>query len=93
MVKREERNARITQQRRREIVNAALAVFAQKGYAFATVDDIAREANVAVGTLYKYYKNKRDILMAVLSGQGLNQSFIKEALIKAPKVSFWACCC
>ncbi len=77
MVKREERNARILEQRRGEIVNAALAVFAQKGYAFATVDDIAREANVAVGTLYKYYKNKRDILMAVFSSQGLNQSFIK----------------
>ena len=66
MAKREERIARISEQRKQDIVNAALAVFARQGYASATVDDIAREANVAVGTLYKYYESKRHILVEVI---------------------------
>ena len=44
---------------------AALAVFARRGYAAATVRDVAREAGVAQGLLYNYYRGKGDLLAAV----------------------------
>lgn len=75
MVKREERKERISEKRKRDIVKAALAVFAIKGYASATVDDIAREADVAVGTLYKYYENKRHILVEVIKAVVFREPF------------------
>lgn len=52
-----------------EISAAARSVFAAKGFADATVDEIAQVAGVAKGTLYLYYKSKRAIyLAAVRSG-------------------------
>ncbi|HEX3158519.1 MAG TPA: TetR/AcrR family transcriptional regulator [Gemmatimonadaceae bacterium] len=44
---------------------AALVVFARAGYAGATVRDVAREADVAQGLLYNYYRGKQDLLAAV----------------------------
>ena len=44
---------------------AALRVFARAGYAGATVRDITREADVAQGLLYNYYRSKQDLLAAV----------------------------
>ena len=44
---------------------AALAVFARRGYAAATVRDVAREAGVAQGPLYNYYRGKDALLAAV----------------------------
>ncbi|HEY7791909.1 MAG TPA: TetR/AcrR family transcriptional regulator [Vicinamibacterales bacterium] len=49
-----------------EILGAARSVFAAKGFADATVDEIAQVAGVAKGTLYLYYKSKRDIYLAAL---------------------------
>jgi AcrR family transcriptional regulator len=44
---------------------AALRVFARRGYAGATVRDVAREAGVAQGLLYNYYRGKHELLAAV----------------------------
>jgi AcrR family transcriptional regulator len=48
-----------------EIVDAALEVFAQKGFAAAKLDDIARRAGVSKGSLYLYFETKEDIFRAV----------------------------
>jgi TetR/AcrR family fatty acid metabolism transcriptional regulator len=45
------------------ILEAAVKVFAQKGFHQSTVSQIAREAGVADGTIYLYFKNKDDILV------------------------------
>jgi TetR/AcrR family fatty acid metabolism transcriptional regulator len=45
------------------ILEAAVKVFAAKGFSTATVAQIAREAGVADGTIYLYFKNKEDILV------------------------------
>jgi AcrR family transcriptional regulator len=50
-----------------EILGAARAVFAAKGFPDATVDEIAQVAGVAKGTLYLYYKSKREIYLAALN--------------------------
>ncbi|MCP3951353.1 MAG: TetR/AcrR family transcriptional regulator [Desulfobacterales bacterium] len=45
------------------ILEAAIKVFAQQGFHQATISQIAREAGVADGTIYLYFKNKEDILV------------------------------
>ena len=48
------------------ILDAAEAVFAQKGYRNATMDDIAREAQFSKATLYRYFQSKRDIFFQII---------------------------
>ncbi len=50
---------------RRLIVGAAQGLFLERGYAATTMDAIAKEAGVAVSTVYAIYKNKRAILRAI----------------------------
>jgi TetR/AcrR family fatty acid metabolism transcriptional regulator len=47
----------------RRILEAAIAVFAEQGYFQSTIAQIAKEAGVADGTIYLYFKNKDDILV------------------------------
>jgi AcrR family transcriptional regulator len=49
-----------------EIVDAALQVFAEKGFAAARLDDIARRAGVSKGALYLYFETKQDLFRAVV---------------------------
>jgi len=48
-----------------KIIQAAIKVFAEKGFYNARVSEIAKEANVADGTIYLYFKNKDDILISL----------------------------
>jgi len=66
MVRRQERKEQITEYRQKQILDAALSVFSKKGYGEATIPDIAREAGVAVGTIYNYYESKRDLLVSLV---------------------------
>ena len=50
--------------RRRELLDAAVRVFARKGFRAARVGDIAEEAGVAHGLLYHYFRSKDDVLEA-----------------------------
>lgn len=49
------------------ILRAAIRIFANNGYFNAKVADIAREAGVADGTVYLYFKNKEDILHSIFN--------------------------
>jgi AcrR family transcriptional regulator len=49
----------------RLIVDAARGLFLERGYAATTMNAIAKEAGVAVSTVYAVYKNKRTILRAI----------------------------
>jgi AcrR family transcriptional regulator len=51
--------------KRRQLIDAAVRVFARKGYHASRVGDIAEEAGVAHGLLYHYFKSKDDVLEAV----------------------------
>jgi len=48
-----------------QIIEAAIKVFAHKGFYTAKVADVAREAGVADGTIYLYFKNKDDLLISL----------------------------
>jgi TetR/AcrR family fatty acid metabolism transcriptional regulator len=47
------------------IINAAIKVFAKKGFYTANVSDVAKLAGVADGTIYLYFKNKDDLLISL----------------------------
>ncbi len=47
------------------ILNAAVKVFAEKGYYSSRTLDISGEAGVAYGSLYQYFKSKEDILLSI----------------------------
>ena len=48
-----------------KIIQAAIKVFAHKGFFSARISDIAKEAKVADGTIYLYFNNKYDILISI----------------------------
>jgi TetR/AcrR family fatty acid metabolism transcriptional regulator len=56
----------VSEFRRTEIVDAARTVFARRGFAQGIMDEIAKEAGVAKGTLYLYFRSKTEIYKAVL---------------------------
>lgn len=56
---------RRTDDKRQRILDAAVRVFAKKGYHGAKVAEIAKKAGVADGTIYLYFRNKEDILVSL----------------------------
>ncbi len=67
------------EKRRRQILEAAKRVFHQRGYSAATVEDIAKTAELSPAALYLYFKNKGDIYVS-LNLQLLD--YLLERLIK-----------
>ena len=61
-----ERKLREKEQRRAAIIDAAERVFNAKGYANATIEDIAKEAELAKGTFYLYFDNKESLYLKVI---------------------------
>lgn len=57
--------------RRESILRAAETLFAQKGYRKTRIEDVAEAAEVSVGTVYGYFKNKEELLINVLDDIGL----------------------
>ncbi len=56
------------EQREAAIMEAALRVFADKGYEDAAMSEIAALAGVVEGTIYKYFDSKQDLLFRVMAG-------------------------
>ena len=56
-------------ERRRRVLEAARAVFLEHGYENATTREIATRAGVAVGTVFVYARDKRDLLMMIVNDE------------------------
>ncbi|KJR49117.1 Transcriptional regulator, TetR family [Desulfosporosinus sp. I2] len=54
------------EERRQDILEAALNIFTQKGYNGSTTAEIARAASVAEGTIFRHFATKKELLIAVL---------------------------
>jgi len=54
--------------RPQELLDAAIDLFVERGYAATRLEDVARRAGVSKGTLYLYYENKEDLFKAVVRG-------------------------
>src|SRR6266478_2816119 len=60
------RTPKVVEDRREQIINAAIQVFAQKGFSKATNKDIAREAGITPGLIYYYFESKEDLLKMII---------------------------
>jgi AcrR family transcriptional regulator len=56
----------VSEERKSQILDAAISVFARLGFHQARMDDIAQEAGLSKGALYLYYKSKDTIIAAIL---------------------------
>jgi AcrR family transcriptional regulator len=69
--------------RRNDIINAAEIIFAAKGFEYATMDDIAKEAGFTKKTLYSYFNSKEELYYEImLRGFKTLNSICDEALFK-----------
>ena len=76
--------ARQKADRNRRILEAATTLFREQGYDSARIEDIAEMAEVSVGTLYNYYQNKGDVLVATVSIEVLEAG---ERIVANPPLS------
>jgi AcrR family transcriptional regulator len=75
---------RRAEDRPREICAAALEVFAEKGFAAAKLDEIAKRAGISKGTLYLYFTDKEQLFRAVVRDAVVpNVDRLRAALIQA----------
>ena len=70
--------------RRAQLLAAAKRVFAARGYRHANIADICAEAAVARGTIYQYFRNKRDVLIALLDDVAER---VKRVLAERPAIA------
>ncbi len=60
------RRERENLRQRREILDAALRLFSEKGYHNVSIHEIAREAEFGIGTMYKFFANKKDLYKVLI---------------------------
>ena len=65
-------------QSREKLLQSALSTYAEKGYHDSTVDEIAKRAGLSVGTAYRYFKDKKEILLASLEYSFSRISFLSD---------------
>lgn len=81
----ERKNVRVPQQKRsiakkEQIIEAASRVFNRDGFFGTTTDEIAKEAGFSVGSIYSYFTDKKDILIACCNrfGKSLTEDICAE---------------
>lgn len=67
VIKKQDKTDKFNNDKYHQILNAAIKIFAEQGYHNSTISQVAREAGVADGTIYIYFKNKADILFNFFS--------------------------
>ena len=70
--------------KRQKILDAAIKIFAQTGYHGARVSDIAKEAGIAYGLVYHYFKNKEQILDTIFEEQWSDFLGLLESIAQGP---------
>jgi len=83
------RTPKVVEDRREQIMDAALHVFSQKGFERTTNKDIADEAGITPGLIYHYFKSKENLLKAVIedhSPVGFIHSLPEQLLEQPPEL-------
>jgi AcrR family transcriptional regulator len=82
---RQSRGAGTRQERAHRILDAASALIQRWGYNKTTIDDIARQAGVAKGTIYLHWKTREELFSALLTREKLEMGTeIRQAVIDDP---------
>ena len=85
--------------RRTQILDAALVCFAKRGFHQASMHDIAAEAGISVGLIYRYFENKEAVISAMADRHKKEISEVLERARQAPtllesvEILFTAHCC
>jgi AcrR family transcriptional regulator len=82
------RTPKVVEDRKEQILDAAIRVFAQKGFTRATNKDIAREAGITPGLIYYYFESKEAVFQAIIEQRSPLQvmgSISEEMLAKPPE--------
>src|ERR1700680_3615318 len=85
--------------RREQIMQAAMACFAKRGFHQASMHDISAEAGVSVGLIYRYFENKEAVISAMADRHKKEiQEMLERArqaptLLEALEILFTAHCC
>ena len=80
--------ADIESDRKKTILRAAIDVFAKKGYHGCRISDVAKEAGVAYGLVYHYFKNKEELLQSVFEAEwGGFVSRVQDVLVRGGTVA------
>lgn len=85
------RTPKIVEDRREQIIDAAMRVFAQRGFSKATNRDVAREAGITPGLIYYYFESKEALLKTVLEERSPLQitTHITPEMLEQPPENFW----
>lgn len=79
-----ERKQRERQQRANDILEAAHQIFAKNGFINTTLQDVAKEAEISVGLIYRYFQSKEDIFASLaLMGAEVFDQELEQLLKKA----------
>jgi len=84
MMAKASRRDRERERHRREILMAALNLFSRKGFADTTMAEIAAQAEFAVGTLYRFFKDKQALYHALIADTVREFAQAASAAIEAP---------
>jgi len=70
--------------RREAILDAAMAIFADQGYASTTIDEVAAAAGISKGSVYNYFKSKQDLFTQLFNQAVLRNEEDVDALVAGP---------
>jgi len=68
----------LVERRKNQILDVASLIFSKEGFAKANTDEIAKRANLGKGTIYRYFKNKKELFLSVVD-RGLDK--LKDAIL------------
>jgi AcrR family transcriptional regulator len=72
------------QQRRDQILTAAMACFARQGYHATAMDDVVRESGLSVGAIYTYFSSKEDLFLALADARSEQTLAYMSELFRRP---------
>jgi TetR/AcrR family transcriptional regulator, repressor for uid operon len=88
-----------SQDRRVQILDAAIICFAKRGFHLASMHDISGEAGISVGLIYRYFENKEAVIAAMADRHKnqiqdlLQQAAQAPSLLESLEILFTAHCC
>jgi len=88
MEERLSRKEREMQGHRQEMLEAALDLFSEKGYHNVSMHEIAQKADFAIGTMYKFFKNKEDLYKALIMSRADKFHAVLNAALDAGEDEF-----
>jgi AcrR family transcriptional regulator len=74
----------LEQQRRDQILAAAMACFARQGYHATSMDDVVRESGLSVGAIYTYFSSKEDLFVALADARSEQTLAYMNDLFRSP---------